>query len=210
MSQFTTDRRTIVKGAAWTIPAVSVAAAAPSLAASPTCEPTYQDITKTFVYSALGIADITVEVTAKNVPLTAPAGASLQPIETSSKVTIPANIAGLLRQLYLPGAVEVDGTSVSVSTLSGAYPGEATTNLTIDRTPFPASGDLVTVATGTGEQSSVPDDASTGLVTITMGEPNSTLNGYTEDGSAVGPYESNLAKKDGNDYVLATFNVVEC
>ncbi|MGO1165439.1 MAG: hypothetical protein ACTMHL_02350 [Janibacter sp.] len=36
MSQFTTDRRTIVKGAAWAVPAVSVAAAAPSLAASPT------------------------------------------------------------------------------------------------------------------------------------------------------------------------------
>lgn len=35
MSQFTTDRRTIVKGAAWTVPAISVAAAAPSLAASP-------------------------------------------------------------------------------------------------------------------------------------------------------------------------------
>lgn len=35
MTQFTTDRRTIVKGAAWAVPAVSVAAAAPSLAASP-------------------------------------------------------------------------------------------------------------------------------------------------------------------------------
>lgn len=34
MTQFTTDRRTIVKGAAWAVPAVSVAAAAPSLAAS--------------------------------------------------------------------------------------------------------------------------------------------------------------------------------
>lgn len=29
MTQFTTDRRTIVKGAAWAVPAISVAAAAP-------------------------------------------------------------------------------------------------------------------------------------------------------------------------------------
>lgn len=39
MSQFTTDRRTIVKGAAWAVPAVSVAAAAPSLAASSDPQP---------------------------------------------------------------------------------------------------------------------------------------------------------------------------
>lgn len=38
MTQLTTDRRTIVKGAAWAVPAVSVAAAAPALAAS--TEPT--------------------------------------------------------------------------------------------------------------------------------------------------------------------------
>lgn len=35
MTQFTTDRRTIVKGAAWAVPAISVAVAAPALAASP-------------------------------------------------------------------------------------------------------------------------------------------------------------------------------
>lgn len=36
MTQFTTDRRTIVKGAAWAVPAISVVAAAPALAASTT------------------------------------------------------------------------------------------------------------------------------------------------------------------------------
>lgn len=35
MTQFTTDRRSVVKGAAWAVPAISVAAAAPTLAASP-------------------------------------------------------------------------------------------------------------------------------------------------------------------------------
>lgn len=35
MTHFTTDRRTLVKGAAWAVPAVTIAAAAPSLAASP-------------------------------------------------------------------------------------------------------------------------------------------------------------------------------
>lgn len=38
MTNFTTDRRSIVKGAIWAVPAVTIAAAAPSLAASP--EPT--------------------------------------------------------------------------------------------------------------------------------------------------------------------------
>lgn len=36
MTQFTTDRRSVVKGAAWAVPAISVAAAAPTLAASTT------------------------------------------------------------------------------------------------------------------------------------------------------------------------------
>ena len=39
MSDLNTSRRTIVKGAAWAVPAISVAAAAPSLAASPTTAP---------------------------------------------------------------------------------------------------------------------------------------------------------------------------
>lgn len=205
-----TDRRTIVKGAAWAVPAVSVAAAAPTLAASPTCETTYQTIEKTFIYSALGIADITVAVTARNVPLVTYPGAELEPIETSSTVTIPANIAGLLRQLYLPGAVEVEGTSVSTSELTGVITKSTTTNLTVARAEFPASGPLVTVATGNGAGDTVDSGTSAGTVTITMGSPQSTLTGYTEDGSEVGPYESTLQKKDGNDYVLGTFTVEEC
>ena len=39
MTQFTTDRRSVVKGAAWAVPAISVAAAAPTLAASTTTAP---------------------------------------------------------------------------------------------------------------------------------------------------------------------------
>lgn len=44
MTQFTTDRRSVVKGAAWAVPAISVAAAAPSLAASPTCDEPDRDL----------------------------------------------------------------------------------------------------------------------------------------------------------------------
>ncbi|GAA8845559.1 hypothetical protein DUHN55_16760 [Helicobacter pylori] len=48
------SRRSIAKGAAWAVPAVSVAAAAPSLAASETCEPQTcaQPILSAFVVSA--------------------------------------------------------------------------------------------------------------------------------------------------------------
>lgn len=44
MTSFTTDRRTIVKGAAWAVPAVTVAAAAPSLAASTECDEPDRDL----------------------------------------------------------------------------------------------------------------------------------------------------------------------
>lgn len=207
MSRITPTRRTVVRTAAWSLPAVTVAAAAPAYAASR--EATYQTVTKTFVYSALGIADITVEVTAVDVPLTAPAGETLRQIQTSSTVTIPANLAGILRTSFLGGADQVSGTSASTSQLTGALTLPSTTNLTIPLTPFPTNAPLVTVASGAGGALTVPAGTAPGVVTITMGEPTSQLVGHNADGSPNGSvYDSTLAKKTGNDYVLATFEIV--
>ncbi|NYF98442.1 DUF6801 domain-containing protein [Janibacter cremeus] len=214
------SRRAITKGAAWSVPAVAVAAAAPSLAASTNCETTYQTITKEFIYQTdvpfLGLRDITVEVTANNVPLVTHPGATLLPIETSSTVTIPEDLAGLLGSVMLGNAAKVSGTSSSESTLSGVIDTVTSTPLTIPLTDFPADGeDLVTVASGAGDPLDVDSATSPGLVVITMGEPSSTLVGYDESGDPNGKtYDSNLqkdpARDEGGYYDLATFTVEEC
>ncbi|QIK74558.1 DUF6801 domain-containing protein [Nocardioides piscis] len=138
MVQHVPTRRTVVRTAAWSVPAISVISAAPAFASSPGgSQPTYQDITKSFIYTALGTIDILVEVTAIDVPLTAPVGATLKPIQTNSKVTIPANLAPTLRSLFLGNADQVSGTSTSVSELTGAITISSPSNLTIPLTPFP-------------------------------------------------------------------------
>lgn len=202
------SRRTIVKGAAWTAPVLTAAAAAPALAASPACTTTYQSITKSFTYrDALG-NDVIVEVTAENVPLQAAPGATLEPISTSSKVTISSASADLLKSFLLGNPATIGGTSTSTSTLSGAYSGSTTTPLTIAEAPAPPAGQpLITTASGTGSASAVPADATPGTVTITMGSPASTLIGYRADGSQSGTYNSTLTQIDGNDYTLGTFTI---
>lgn len=211
MVQHVPTRRTVVRTAAWSVPAISVISAAPAFASSPGgSQPTYQDITKSFIYTALGTIDILVEVTAIDVPLTAPVGATLKPIQTNSKVTIPANLAPTLRSLFLGNADQVSGTSTSVSELTGAITISSPSNLTIPLTPFPAAGlPLVTSASGAGGALSVPANNALGPVVITMGAPSSTLLGHNADGSPNGStYTSTLAKKAGVDYTLANFNVV--
>lgn len=209
MTRVMARRRAVVRTAAWTVPAISVAVAAPSFATS--CAPTYQTITKTFVYKDALSNNVTVEVTAQNVPMTAPAGAVLDPIVTSSVVTISAASADLLKSFLLGNPAEIGGTSVSTTTLSGAYSATATTNLTIARAAAPPSGQpLVTQAGGTGTASTIPSGTSPGVVTLTMGSPQSTLIGYNSSGGQTGTYNSTLNQINGNDYTLGTFNVVAC
>ena len=202
------SRRTVAKGAAWSVPAVAVAASAPALAASPSnCEPGYDTITKTFEYKDILQNTVIVEVTAENVPTTAPAGATLMPISVTSTVTIPKASADLLTGLLLGGAALVGGTSDSTSSLSGALTRETTTALTIAATAPNAAGDLVLPASGEGSPMTVPSDATPGTVTITMGEPSSDLVGYEEDGTTETGTTTTLSKVDGNNYVLGTFEV---
>lgn len=205
MTNFTTDRRSIVKGAAWAVPAISVAAAAPSLAASSL---EYTTITKSFVYSVLDLFDIGVEVTASQVPVDVHPGVPLDPISVTSTVTIPANLVPIIKGSFLGGATHVSGTSVSVSTLSGAYDATTSTDLTIPLTLIPDSGPLQLVASGTGVPTVIAAGTAPGTVTITMGDPASVLTGRNADGSENGStYNSNLDKKTGNDYTLATFTI---
>lgn len=204
MSSVMPSRRTVVRTTAWSVPAITVATAAPAFAASE--QPSYQTVTKEFIYAAT-IGQVKVVVEAR-VPLVAPRGSNLDPTTTKSTVTIPNQTRQLLA-LLLSNPVSVDGTSLSTSVLSGSLAGTTTANLVIARAPFPSSGDLVTVATGASASGlPVPANASPGTVVITMGEPKSTLIGYNASGGRTGTYDSNLTKISGNDYTLATFQVV--
>ena len=204
MSSVMPSRRTVVRTTAWSVPAITIATAAPAFAASE--QPTYQTVTKEFTYAAT-IGQVKVVVEAR-VPLVAPRGTDLDPTTTTSTVTIPDQTRQLL-QLLLGGPAQVGGTSLSTSTLSGALAGTTTANLAIARVPFPSSGNLVTVATGASASGlTVPTNATPGTVVITMGEPQSTLVGYNASGGQTGTYPSNLTKIAGNDYTLATFQVV--
>lgn len=215
MSSLTPSRRTVLRTAAWSVPAVTVATAAPAFATSPPAggEPTYQNVTGTFLFhptflgAPLTNIDIQVDVEAR-IPATAPADSVLDPAQTVSTVTIPGDLLPIIRG-PLGTPAEIGGTSLSTSTFSGVLDGESITNLTIDRAPFPESGAIVTVARGAGEQPLVvPAGTPNGLVTITLEPPNSTLLGYNAAGDQVGEYASVLAPKDGQDYTLGTFQIV--
>ena len=158
--------------------------------------------------NTLGTFDIPVTVVAKNVPVSAPAGATLLPVETSSTVTIPEQVGQGLKYLILGDfsnpAAKIGGTSVSTVTLSGALNEDRVTDLTIPKVTYDA-GPLVTIASGISDSLVLPAGA-TGTVTMTIGAPVSHLIGYYADDAPTGKeYDSTLDKKAGNDYTLATY-----
>lgn len=208
MSSVMPSRRTVVRTTAWSVPAITIATAAPAFATSHDVEPTYQTVEKTFVYEAT-IGQVTVKVNAV-VPLTAPVGSILNPTQTTSTVTIPDSTRSILGPFILGNPAFVDGTSKSVSDLEGVLATTTTSNLTIPRTPFPTSGDLVTVASGVSDSPmQVPAGTSLGTVVIKMGRPESILYGYNANGTPNGKeFKSTLNKITSQDYTLATFQVV--
>lgn len=213
MSEIKPTRRTVIRTAAWTVPAVSLAAAAPAFAASPG-DPVveYQTVNASFAFhptflgAPLTNIDILVDVEAR-LPLVVPAGLTADPATTVSTVTIPNSLLGIIGP-NLGNPAEIGGTSVSTSRLSAPLSVDSVTNLTIDRAPFPDSGDIVTVARGVGESSLPVPAGLSGAVTIELLPPNSTLVGYDAAGVESGTYASALAPKAGVDYTLATFQIV--
>lgn len=213
MPEFISTRRSIIRTAAWSVPAVSVAAATPAFARSTTPAVTYQSVTKTFLFhptfmgEPLTAIDIKVEVVA-NIPLVIPAGMTADPTTTVSTVTIPASLLSIL-QSALGNPAEVAGTSTSISKLTGALGNvDSQTDLTIDRSAFPTTAvDLVTVARGTGATSLTAPAGASGSVLVTLAPPNSTLVGYDASGAQSGTYPSVLAAKSGQDYTLGTITI---
>ena len=219
MPEFTPSRRSVVRTAAWSLPVVTIAGAAPAFAASPIIEGlTYQTVTKTFEFNPVVLGNVNtdpanivvVNVTA-TVPLTIPLGATAAPVQTESTVTIPAGLAGILGGLILSNPATVEGTSVSTTTLTGAYSGQSVTNLTIPPTPFTSGSALSLTATGSGAEGlTIPGTNPTGPVTLTLEPPRSLLQGRNAAGAPTNatPYASELRAISGNDYTLGTFRVV--
>lgn len=219
MPEITPTRRTVIRTAAWSVPAVTVAAAAPAFATSPPGgEVTYQTVTKTFRFNPVILGNVNtdpanivvVNVTA-TVPLEVPRGATAAPVQTESTVTIPAGLAGILGGLILGNPATVEGTSVSTTTLSGAYSGESITNLTIPRTPFTNGSALSLTASGSGAEGlTIPAGNPTGAVLLTLEPPQSQLQGRNAAGNPTNatPYASQLSPIATEDYTLGTFTIV--
>lgn len=218
MSEFTPNRRTVIRTAAWSAPVVAVAAASPAFATTPPTEtPTlrYQTVTETFEFRPVIFgtvnedpANIVVVNVTATIPLEIPRGETSAPVQTSSTVTIPAGLAGILGSLILSNPATVEGTSVSTTALSGAFTGESVTNLTIPATPFAAP--LSLTATGSGAEGlTIPAGNPTGPVTLTLAPPQSQLQGRNAAGAPTNaaPYASQLSPIPGNDYTLGIFTI---
>ncbi|GGD07834.1 DUF6801 domain-containing protein [Nocardioides daphniae] len=216
MPEIKPTRRAVIRTAAWSVPAVTVAAAAPAFAASSPAQVTYQTVTKSFQFNPviLGTVNtdpvniVTVDVTA-TIPATIPVGETAAPVQTQSTVTIPAGLAGILGSLILGNPATVEGTSVSRTTLAGSFTGESITNLTIPQTPFAAP--LSLTASGSGAEGlTIPAGNPTGAVTLTLQPPASQLQGRNASGAPTNatPYASELRAIAGADYTLGTFEIV--
>ena len=209
MSELSPDRRAVVKTAAWVVPAVSVAAAAPSLAASPVAEPVYQNVIKTFWYTDDFDEFVTVKVTANNVPRLAPGGATLLPMEATYKVTYSQLSTSDIKQ-ELGNPAKLGGLIYNTWLFDGTMDDGELMDLTI--TPLvrtPAVGQLIVEASGTGSSLTVPAGHSTGAVNIHFGLPFTTLLGYNEDDTPLyRSFEMHHRQQLDESYLLATFLII--
>lgn len=204
MSAPTPTRRTVLRTAAWSVPAVTVATAAPAFAASSPEEPTYQTVTTApLPFAAAGVTGSmgtwTVQVTAE-VPIWLPAGTTVPPKPLSAVVTIPdAARAGI----YNLGVRTVGGNAVAPYTISVTEE-TLTATLEIPSMSIPESGDMVIETSTVGEAFTMP---SAGSYTITLEDITTNL---TVDPPVLGVISETsveLERVDGNDYTLTTFTV---
>lgn len=172
----TPSRRTVVRTAAWSVPAVTVATAAPAFAVSSTYGTA--DAT-TFGYtSPYGPFDITVS--SSHVPVTAPAGAAIDAPQFTAVIVIPESLVTVIRETLM--VTSIDGTATVDYTGAGT---EA--NLTIANAPVPAAGDMTLTASGVGQPSVSP---SSDPVNIDIGQV--VANMMLNQGMASSPFPITL------------------
>lgn len=148
MTQFTTDRRTIVKGAAWAVPAISVAVAAPALAASPVPEP---DIDLSTSASAGG-----TRTSATNL--------NVNPSTFTNTGTV--TVEGITVTFVASGTQTIEGISVFGSDIKNLVPGATTAGYgsnTVVLTLPPGTGlGQVTIAPGASYTAPLGQDLALG------------------------------------------------
>lgn len=182
------SRRTLAKGAAWSVPVIATAAAAPAASASvvpgsSTVGPLNYSCVVSLNGAALPAAAWTATITASTPTSVSPGDAITAPTLNAS-VTTDAGSAANLRAL---GVTSVTGTSDAPYTVAGdvVSPGTRAASLTIPSTPVPASGAITTVASGAGAAETA--GSATGSITASVGNFTATLtaHGGGFDGTAL-------------------------
>lgn len=208
----TVSRRTLAKGAAWSVPVVAVAASAPSASASPadcissgtlsnsasgvpaaanyTCVQTDEGGNPTG--TALGNWRVQINVATCTA---VHAGSTLKSAPVITANVITSTTAGNVLRGF--GAEQVTGgTSAAGYTVAGQVvsPGARTGNLTIGSFPVPASGGITTTATGTG---ALETSTTAGTINIAAGDFTVVLNWTGSDPDTGDPNK-------GTNYIKCT------
>ncbi len=209
------SRRTVAKGAAWSVPAVAVAGSAPALAASPTCcEPGMQSVSKTLTYTAQATSPISLPqgtwtvTVSTDLPTCVKVGDPIPAPTLTVKVETSQDTMGGLDLLSI---VSVEGTGTSPYSIAGAVvdPGNRTTTLTIPSTDVPTDGTVLTT-TGTGTGAAETAAAAPGTITVTIGDSfTANLTGTQSTGGTVNLVTEGTLQ-DGQDATLGTITVTEC
>lgn len=182
------SRRTLAKGAAWSVPVIATAAAAPAASASVVPG---QSAVSDLAYTCNAVAhtsfgDVPQGPFAWTADITATTPTSVAPGDSIPAPTITANVttdtssADTLRQL---GVTRVTGTSAASYAVAGDVVGAGarTGSLSVPPTDVPASGPIVTVASGPGVEETA--GSGTGVITSTVG--NFTVELTTTGGTIV-------------------------
>ena len=208
----TISRRTLAKGAAWSVPVVAVAAAAPAASASPAdcitsgtlqnsaTVPTaanyacsqVSDPTSTDPITALGNWRVQIQVATCTA---VHAGSTLKQAPVITANVITSTTAGNVLRGF--GAEQVSGgTSTAGYEIAGQVvnPGGRTGNLTIGSFPVPASGGISTTATGTG---ALETSTTAGSINIAATNFRVTLNWTGSDPDSGDP-------NSGTNYIYCT------
>lgn len=111
-------------------------------------------------------------------PNTVNIGDAIPAPKVTAKVTTSAASGDTMRGL---GVKSVDGTSDAAYTFGST---KATAKLTIPSTPVPASGPVVTTASGNGAAATAP--STPGDIPVTIGDFSGTLNAHPSTGPALG------------------------
>lgn len=208
----TISRRTLAKGAAWSVPVVAVAAAAPTASASPadcitsgtiendtaipakanyTCSQV-ADATSTDPITALGAWKVQIQVATCTA---VHAGSTLKSAPTITANVLTSTTAGNVLRGF--GAEQVTGGSSTAGyNIVGQVvnPGGRTGNLSIGSFPVPATGGIETTATGSG---AIETSTTAGSINIAATNFRVTLNWTGSDPDSGDP-------NSGTNYIYCT------